>query len=214
MKFKTLTAVALLLSAASIASAADAFNVDSSHSEAMFRVRHFMTKVSGKFADVSGVVNVDKANPAASSVNITIKTATIDTGVADRDKHLRSADFFDTDKFPEISFKSTKIAPTSRKDVFDVTGDFTMHGITKQITIPVEVLGWQANPKGERVGFSLNTSVNRKDYGVIWNRALDNGGFMLGDDVEVNVAVEAVKQTAPPTPPATSTQPPAATSTH
>ena len=214
MKFKILTAVALLVSAASIASAADAFTVDSRHSEAMFRVRHFMSKVSGKFADVSGVVNIDKANPAASSVNVTIKTTTIDTGVADRDKHLRSADFFDTDKFPEITFKSTKIAPTSRKDVFDVTGDFTMHGITKQVTLPVEVLGWQTNPQGERVGFSLNTTVNRKDYGVIWNRALDNGGFMLGDDVEVNVAVEAVKRNAPPTPPATSTQPPPATSTH
>jgi polyisoprenoid-binding protein YceI len=212
MKFKTLTAAALLLGAASLASAADAFTVDSRHSEAMFRVRHFMSKVSGKFADVTGVVNVDKANPAASSVNVIIKTATIDTGVADRDKHLRSADFFDTDKFPEITFKSTKIAATSRKDVFDVTGDFTMHGITKQITMPVEVLGWQSNPQGERVGFSIATTVNRKDYGVIWNRALDNGGFMLGDDVEVNIAVEAVKRNAPPAPapaavpPATSTK--------
>ena len=208
MKFKSLTAAALLLGAASLASAADAFNVDSRHSEAMFRVRHFMTKVSGKFADVSGVVNVDKANPAASSVNVSIKTATIDTGVADRDKHLRSADFFDTDKFPEITFKSTKIAPTSRKDVYDVTGDLTMHGVTKQITVPVEVLGWQSGAQGERVGFSLSTTVNRKDYGVLWNRALDNGGFMLGDDVEVNVAVEAVKRNAPPPAPA-----PAATST-
>src|SRR5437016_3968484 len=199
MKFKTLTAVALIVSAASLASAADAFNIDKSHSEAMFRVRHFMSKVSGKFADVSGVVNIDKAKPAASSVEFAIKTATIDTGVADRDKHLRSADFFDTDKFPEITFKSTKIAPTSRKDVFDVTGDFTMHGVTKQITVPVEVLGWQNNPQGERVGFSLATTVNRKDYGVIWNRALDNGGYMLGDDVEVNVSVEAVKKKeAPP----------------
>ena len=212
MKFKSLTAAALLLGAASLASAAtDAFNVDSRHSEAMFRVRHFMSKVSGKFADVSGVVNIDKANPAASSVNVSIKTATVDTGVADRDKHLRSADFFDTDKFPEITFKSTKIAPTSRKDVFDVTGDFTMHGITKQITLPVEVLGWQTNPQGERVGFSLSTTVNRKDYGVIWNRALDNGGFMLGDDVEVNIAVEAVKRNAPP--PAAAAPAPA-TSTH
>ena len=193
MKFKNLTAVALILSAASLASAADAFNIDSRHSEAMFRVRHFMTKVSGKFADVSGVVNIDKAKPATSSVEFAIKTATIDTGVADRDKHLRSADFFDTDKFPEITFKSTKIASTSRKDVFDVTGDFTMHGVTKQITVPVEVLGWQNNPQGERVGFSLSTTVNRKDYNVYWNRSLDNGGFMLGDDVEVNVSVEAVK---------------------
>jgi len=199
MKFRSLILSALLLGAASIASATDAFTIDSRHSEAMFRVRHFMSKVSGKFPDVSGVVNIDKANPAASSVNVSIKTATIDTGVADRDKHLRSADFFDTDKFPEISFKSTKIAPTSRKDVYDVTGDFTMHGVTKQITLPVEVLGWQSGPQGDRVGFSLNTSVNRKDYGVIWNRALDNGGYMLGDDVEVNVAVEAVKRKeAPP----------------
>ena len=199
MKFRTLIAAALLIGAASLASASDAFTIDSRHSEAAFRIRHFMSRVSGKFADVSGVVNVDKANPAASSVEFTIKTATIDTGVADRDKHLRSADFFDTDKFPEISFKSTKIAPTSRKDVYDVTGDFTMHGVTKQITLPVEVLGWQSGPQGDRVGFSLNTSVNRKDYGVIWNRALDNGGYMLGDDVEVNVAVEAVKRKeAPP----------------
>src|SRR4051812_28350649 len=109
MKLKSLTAAALLLSAASIASAAtDAFNIDRNHSEAMFRVRHFMSKVSGKFPDVSGVVNVDKANPAASSVQFSIKSASIDTGVTDRDKHLRSADFFDTDKFPEITFKSTK----------------------------------------------------------------------------------------------------------
>ena len=192
MKLKTFTAAALLLGAASLASATDAYNIDNRHSEATFRVRHFMSKVSGKFADVSGVVNIDKANPAASNVDFTIKTATIDTGVADRDKHLRSADFFDTDKFPEIMFKSTKIAATPRKDVYDVTGDFTMHGVTKQITVPVEVLGWQAGPKADRVGFSLATTLNRKDYGVIWNRALDNGGYMLGDDVEVNVSVEAV----------------------
>jgi polyisoprenoid-binding protein YceI len=199
MKYRSLILSALLLGAASFASASDTFTVDGRHSEAMFRVRHFMTKVSGKFADVSGMVNIDKANPAASSVTVSIKTATIDTGVADRDKHLRSADFFDTDKFPEITFKSTKIAPTSRKDVYDVTGDFTMHGVTKQVTLPVEVLGWQSGPQGDRVGFSLNTTVNRKDYGVIWNRALDNGGYMLGDDVEVNVAVEAVKRKeAPP----------------
>ena len=220
MKLKSLTAVALLLGAASIALAAEtapgpaSYTIDNRHSEAMFRVRHFMSKVSGKFPDVSGVVNIDKANPSASSVQFTIKAASIDTGVPDRDKHLRSGDFFDTEKFPEITFKSTKIAATSRKDVFDVTGDFTMHGITKQITVPVEVLGWQPMKQGERVGFSLSTSLNRKDYGVIWNRALDNGGFMLGDDVEVNIAVEAMKLNAPPTPPATSTQPAPATSTH
>ena len=207
MKFRSLILSALLLGAASIASATDAFTIDSRHSEAMFRVRHFMTKVSGKFADVSGVVNIDKANPAASSVNVSIKTATIDTGVADRDKHLRSADFFDTDKFPEISFKSTKIAPTSRKDVYDVTGDFTMHGVTKQITVPVEVLGWQNGPQAERVGFGFSTTLNRKDYGVAWNRTMDNN-VMLGEDVDIDVSIEAIKKKE--VPPAAAPVPPPA----
>lgn len=201
MKFKTLTAVALLCGAASLASAADTFNIDSRHAEAAFRIRHFMTKVSGKFADVSGMVNIDRANPAASTVDVTIKTATIDTGVADRDKHLRSADFFDTDKFPEITFKSTRIVPSGKKDVYNVTGNFTMHGVTKEITVPVEALGFLTGPQGERAGFAISTSLNRKDYGINWNRALDNGGFMLSDDVEINVSVEAVKKKeAPPAP--------------
>jgi polyisoprenoid-binding protein YceI len=199
MKFKSLTLAALLLSAASLASAADTFTIDSSHSEAAFRVRHFMSRVSGKFANVSGVVNIDRAKPTASSVDLTIKTESIDTGVANRDKHLRSADFFETEKFPDITFKSTKIAATSKKDVYDVTGDFTMHGVTKQITVPVEVLGWQSNPQGERVGFGFSTKLNRKDYGVVWNRVLDNGGAMLSDDVDIDVSIEAVKKKeAPP----------------
>jgi len=198
MKFKSLTLAALLLSAASIASAADAFNIDNRHSEAAFKIRHWMSRISGKFADVSGVVNVDRANPTASTVELTIKTATIDTGVADRDKHLRSADFFDVEKFPDITFKSTKIAASSKKDVYDVTGDFTMHGVTKQITVPVEVLGWQNNPQGERVGFGFSTKLNRKDYGVAWNRTMDNA-VMLGEDVDIDVSVEAVKRKeAPP----------------
>ena len=195
MKSRFLFLVTLLLAVASIAVAGEPFAIDGRHSEATFRVRHFMTKVSGKFADVSGVVNADRANPAASSVDFTIKTASVDTGVPDRDKHLRSADFFDADKFPEITFKSKKIAPTPMKNVYDVTGDFTMRGVTKQLTIPVEFLGFATDPGGnERAGFSLSTTLNRKDYGVNWNRALDNGGFLLSDDVEVNVSVESVKK--------------------
>ena len=193
MKFKSFTLAALLLSAASIASAGDAFNIDSRHSEAAFRIRHFMSRVSGKFADISGVVNVDRANPAASTVEFTINAASIDTGVADRDKHLRSADFFDVEKFPQITFKSTKVAATSKKDVYDVTGDFTMHGVTKQVTFPVEVLGWQTNKQGERVGFGLNTTLNRKDYGISYHKLLDTGGLVVGDDVSVSITLEAVK---------------------
>src|SRR5947208_16140849 len=146
-----------------------------------------MSKVSGKFADVSGVVNVDRANPAASSVDFTIKTATIDTGVADRDKHLRSADFFDAEKFPEITFKSKSIKATG-KDTYAVTGTFTMHGVSKEITLPVTFNGTAKDPwGGQRAGFSTETTLNRKDYGIIWNKGLDNGGALLGDDVKIAV---------------------------
>ena len=201
MKFRSLMLTALLAGAATVAGATEIFNIDGHHSEATFRVRHMMSTVSGKFADVSGVINLDRANPAASNVQFAIKAASVDTGIADRDKHLRSEAFFDAEKFPEITFKSTKIAPTSKKDIYDVTGDFTMRGVTKQITIPVEFLGFGKDPwGGERAGFTLATTINRKDYGVNWNQALDQGGFLVGDDVNVNVSIEAVKKKEAPAP--------------
>lgn len=200
MKFKSLITAALLLSAASLASAADTYNIDSRHSEAAFKIRHWMSKVSGKFADMSGTVNIDRANPSASSVDVTIKAASVNTGVAGRDEHLRKPDFFDVEKFPDITFKSTKIAPSAKKDVFDVTGDFTMHGVTKQITLPVAFLG----AMGDRVGFSFSTTLNRKDYGIIWNRTMDNN-VMLGDDVDIDISIEAVKPK--PAPPAAAAAP-------
>ncbi len=188
MKFKSLIVAAVLLSAASLASAADVYNIDSRHSEAAFKIRHWMSKVSGKFADLSGTVNIDKANPSASSVDLTIKAASVNTGVAGRDEHLRKPDFFDVEKYPDITFKSTKIVAGAKKDVYNVTGDFTMHGVTKQITVPVEVLGFQ----GDRVGFGFSTTLNRKDYGILWNKTLDNN-VMLGDDVDIDISIEAVK---------------------
>src|SRR5213592_3131504 len=188
-----LTMVAAVLVAAS-AFAADSFVVDKNHSEATFQVRHLVSRVSGKFDDFTGSISVDQANPAASSVEFTIKTPSIDTGVADRDKHLRSADFFDAEKYPEISFKSTSIKPGARKDLYDVTGTFTMHGVTKTITLPVEFLGFIKDPRGnQRAGFSAHIILNRKDYGILWNRALDNGGTLLSDDVDVTVNIEAAK---------------------
>jgi polyisoprenoid-binding protein YceI len=193
MKFRTFALAALLVSASSLF-AAETFNVDRIHSEATFQVRHMMSKVSGKFDDFAGKVSADRANPAASSVEFTMKTASINTGNGDRDKDLRSANFFDADKNPEITFKSTKIVPTKKKDLYEVTGDLTMHGVTKRITIPVEFNGFGKDPWGnERAGFSLTTTINRKDYGINWNKALDNGGVLLGDDVTINVNLEAVK---------------------
>jgi polyisoprenoid-binding protein YceI len=188
-----LTTVAAVLFAVS-AFAADNFIVDKNHSEATFQVRHLVSRVSGKFDDFAGAISVDEANPAISSVEFTIKTPSIDTGVADRDKHLRSADFFEVEKYPEISFKSTSVKATSRKNFFDVTGTFSMHGVTKTITLPVEFLGFVKDPRGNtRAGFTAHTVLNRKDYGIIWNRALDNGSTLLSDDVDVTVNIEAAK---------------------
>ena len=117
-----------------------------------------------------------------------------EVAISRRDKDLKGANFFEADKFPEITFKSTSIKPSSRKDVYDVTGDLTMRGVTKRVTIPVEFNGFGKDPWGnERAGFSLTTTVNRKDYGINWNKALDNGGFLLSDDVTINVNLEAQK---------------------
>lgn len=193
MKFRALAVAALLITASSLF-AADTFVVDKAHSEATFQVRHMMSKVSGKFDDFSGKMNLDRAKPSASSVEFTIKAASVNTGTSDRDKHLQTADFFDVARCAELTFKSTSIVATKKKDVFDVTGDLTMRCVTKHITIPVEFGGFGKDPWGnERAGFSLTTVVNRKDYGINWNKALDNGGFLLSDDVTINVNIEAQK---------------------
>ncbi|HKS23804.1 MAG TPA: YceI family protein [Thermoanaerobaculia bacterium] len=190
---RTALAIALTLSAAAAFADTQTYAVDRAHSQATFTIRHLMSKVTGKFNDFNGVVNVDRANPAASSVEFTIKTASIDTGDANRDKHLRTPDFFDAEKNPEIHFKSTSIAPTKTKNVFDVTGDLTMRGVTKRVTLPVEFLGFQKDPWGnERAGFEIDTKLNRKDYGINWNKALDNGGYLLADDVAIAINLETV----------------------
>jgi polyisoprenoid-binding protein YceI len=186
-------ALVLALTAATLLAAPQTYVVDRPHSEADFSVRHMMSKVTGKFDDFSGVVSLDRANPSASSVEFTIKTASIDTGDPNRDKHLRTADFFDAEKNPEIRFKSTSIKPSKTKNVYDVTGDLTMRGVTKRVTLPVEFLGFQKDPWGnERAGFAVETTLNRKDYGINWNKALDNGGFLVGDDVKISINLETL----------------------
>ena len=197
---------AFALAAALLASpalAAEVFVVDTPHSEATFQVRHFVTKVRGRFNDFTGTINVDRANPAASSVELRIATASIDTAHPGRDKHLRSADFFDVEKYPEITFRSSKIVPRGQ-DRYDVTGTFTMHGVSKEITVPVSFLGFMGSGPSEKAGFSADFTVNRKDYGIVWNRALDAGGTVLGDDVLISVNIEAnPPKPAAPTAPST-----------
>ena len=193
---KTLLTVGVTLALAAPA-LADTYTIDKNHSEAAFQVRHILTKVRGTFRDFSGTINFDKAKPENSSVEFRIKTASIDTGVQKRDDHLRSPDFFDAATYPEIVFKSTKVVPTGN-NVFDVTGDFALHGVTKQITLTVKFLGEQKFMKGAKAGFETAVTLDRKDYGLVWNRALESGGVMVGDEVEIAINIEADLQVEKP----------------
>ncbi|HEY2797037.1 MAG TPA: YceI family protein [Thermoanaerobaculia bacterium] len=189
-------AAAFILSAASAAPvfAADTYTIDKNHSDVSFTIRHFASKVRGRFTDFSGAIQADPSKPEGSSVAFSIKTGSIDTNNADRDNHLRSPDFFDAAKNPEITFKSSKMVPKG-KDQYDVTGTLTMRGISKEVTIPVVYLGSAKDPGGnDRASFELSTKLNRKDYGINWNKALDGGGFMLSDDVDVTISLETVKK--------------------
>jgi polyisoprenoid-binding protein YceI len=190
--FVTLAALPLLAQ-----DATETWAVDKGHSSATFKIRHFTANVVGQFRTFEGSINLDRANPNKSSVDFTIQAASIDTGSENRDKHLRSADFFDVEKFPTITFKSASVAPKS-KEQFDVTGDLTMHGVTKRVTLPVTFLGFQKTSRGEKAGFEIETTLNRKDFGVTWNRPLDQGGFMLSDDVKVSINLEVDRKLPAP----------------
>jgi polyisoprenoid-binding protein YceI len=169
------------------------YKVDPNHSSVGFTIRHFVSNVPGRFRDFHGIVKYDRQNPAASSVEFTVQAASINTDNEDRDNHLRSADFFDVQKFPTLTFTSTKVAPRDA-NTLDVTGDLTLHGVTRTVTIPVEVLGTIQGPRGEKAGFEAVFTLNRKEYGIVWNRVFDAGGSLLGDDVKVSVAIEADRQ--------------------
>jgi len=191
-----IAALAAALAAASPALAAETFTFDKGHTTVGFQVRHIVTNVGGKFRDFSGTIQIDRAKPESSSVEFTIQAASVDTNEAKRDEHLRSADFFDVATHPTITFKSTSVKPTG-KDTYAVTGNFTMRGVTKQITLPVTVLGEAKDPWGnEKIGFETGTTLNRKEYGINWSKTLDNGGLLVGDEVKVAIAVEANKAKA------------------
>jgi polyisoprenoid-binding protein YceI len=192
---KPIRTLVVLLALATTPLFADTYVIDRPHSEATFRIRHMMSKVSGKFDDFSGTINLDPQNAVASSVEFKINAASIDTGFEGRDKHLRSADFFDVEKFPTITFKSASVKKTARKNIYNVTGILTMHGVSKAITFPVEFLGFQKDPQGiEKAGFSITTLLDRKDFGINWNRMLDGGGALLSDDVTIDINIEAAKK--------------------
>jgi polyisoprenoid-binding protein YceI len=197
-RLAVLAAIGACVAVASPALAADTYQFDKSHTTVGFQVRHVVTNVGGKFQDFVGTIKVDRARPESSSVEFTIQAASINTNEPKRDEHLKSADFFDVANQPTITFKSTSVKATG-KDTYEVTGNLTLRGVTKQITLPVTFLGEGKDPWGnEKMGFEIATTLNRKDYGINWNKALDQGGFLVGDEVKVQISVEAnkVKQTA------------------
>jgi len=191
-KTAILTALVLVLGFGTVA-AQGTYGIDTVHSNVGFKVRHLVSKTSGEFTDFDGTIVADFGSLDASSVKFTIQTTSIDTENEKRDGHLRSADFFDVEKYPAITFTSSKITKIDG-DSFAVTGTLTMHGVSKEVTLTVDFLGEMTAMGGTRAGYELTTTINRKDFGVSWNRALDAGGFVLGDDVEININLEVIKQ--------------------
>jgi polyisoprenoid-binding protein YceI len=173
----------------------ETWQVDPVHSHVGFSVRHFLTPVSGTFKEFSGTIVYDPANAAGSSVELTVQAASISTQNDQRDGHLRSPDFFDVEKYPTLSFKSESVKAAGEGKLH-VTGKFTLHGVTKEITVPVEALGALDTPMGRRAGFTTEFTIDRKDYGMTWNRALDQGGAILGDEVKITITVEATVKAA------------------
>jgi len=168
------------------------YNIDKAHSEVTFQVRHLLTKVRGRFAEFEGAIEYDEEHPDNSKVSVAVQAASIDTSERDRDNHLRSADFFDVEKYPALTFNSRAIVRKAMTG-FDVTGDLTIHGVTRQVTFDVSFLGKAKDPWGnERVAFEAEATINRKDYGLNWNAALETGGFLVGDEVKVSLSVQAV----------------------
>ena len=200
MKHVTRLFAALLALAAmtSFATAAPTtWKIDPAHTEVGFEVRHFFSKVHGVFHEVEGTIVFDESDASATKIDATVKVASVDTGNEKRDGHLQSADFFEAEKNPTLTFKSTKIVKAG-KDKFKITGDLTMRGVTKSVVFDAEFLGSSAvsvggQSWGSKAGFSATTVVNRKDYGINWNKALDNGGVMVDDNVTIVLNVEADK---------------------
>ncbi|HEU4748400.1 MAG TPA: YceI family protein [Gemmatimonadaceae bacterium] len=169
------------------------WKLDPAHTLVEFSAKHMMiTTVKGRIADVEGTVYTDETDPENSSVEVTLKGASIDTRSDQRDQHLRSADFLNAEQFPEITFRSTRIEGTAKN--FKLTGDLTIRDVTREVTLDVEYGGHSRDPwGGERVGFSATGKIDRREFGLVWNQALETGGVLVGNDIRINVEVEAVK---------------------
>jgi polyisoprenoid-binding protein YceI len=171
------------------------WEIDTAHSGVQFRVRHLgISKVTGHFSDFSGTIEGDPAHLESLQANVKIAAASISTADAKRDEHLKSADFFDVAKFPELTFVAKKVSGVKGSS-FALEGDLTMHGVTKPVVLACEFTGAAKDPWGnDCAAFSASTKLNRKDYGILWNKSLDNGGVLVGEEVDVTIELEVIKK--------------------
>ncbi|MDE3186195.1 MAG: YceI family protein [Acidobacteriota bacterium] len=172
-----------------------AWNIDPAHSAAEFKVKHMMiSNVKGKFSGISGVLNLDEADPTRSTIEALIPAATLSTADEQRDTHLKSADFFDAEKFPTLTFKSSQVKRVADGE-YAVTGDLTMHGVSRTVTFAVDGPSQPGkDPWGnQRIGLSATTKINRKDFGLTWNAALETGGVLVGEEVTITLDVQFIK---------------------
>ena len=179
---------------AAVSAAPVRWQIDATHSELTFRIRHLVSRVRGQFNTWSGTITADPASLAGGSVSVDIQTASIDTNNERRDTHLRSADFFDAESHPTITFRSTRVEATGRN--LRVHGNLTIRGVTKPVVLQGQMLEVGGTAGRRRIGFEAETQIDRMDYGVSWNRAAEGGGAVLGDEVTISIAIEAVEQPA------------------
>jgi polyisoprenoid-binding protein YceI len=173
------------------------WQIDPTHSSVELAVKHMMfTTVRGRFTDVTGTIEIDEQNPERSTVNVEIATKSIDTGVADRDAHLRSADFLDVEQFPTITFRSKRVEGTLKNegDQFRITGDLTIRGKSAEVTLDSVYLGSGKDPWGNfKAGAEASTKIDRREFGLVWNQTLETGGILVSNDIRIEIQVQAVK---------------------
>jgi polyisoprenoid-binding protein YceI len=187
-------ALAFVLAVSTVAIGADVYQIDPQHTDVGFSIRHMViNNVKGSLKDFAGTIEYDGKDPLTIKASGTIKVASIDTGIAGRDEHLRGPDFFDVAKYPEIAFQGERVE--KQGDGYALIGKFTMHGVTKEISLPFTISGPIVDPYGKtRIGIETSATLNRQDYGVNWSKTLDNGGLVVGNDVKIEIGAEAVKQ--------------------
>jgi polyisoprenoid-binding protein YceI len=184
----------VLLSLSGVSLQAAQYKIDPDHSTIGFKVRHLLGKVNGRFDKYEGSFTYDKTNPSAWKTQATIDAASINTNTAKRDEHLRSADFFEVKTYPTLTFVSTKVTDIKNNHA-KLHGKLMIHGVTKPVVLDLEILGEAKDPWGnEQASFVATTKINRQDYGLTWNQAIETGGVLVGDEIEITLEIEGIKQ--------------------